>query len=171
MLESRVTLAKAVQIKPIPFFYWGTLGPGLRGLPKLAYLSARSISAAAAAISLLLCNLCEIIVQASYPVPCAFRRRASLTFAAAEPCTPMRGVARGRSPPTTPLGSAFPDGPGAPPELPNAGALARAAPVCSALTSPATGAKLAQSNSDAPCSAHRVEQTPPPARRPSRHGS
>ena len=108
-----------------PIFHWGTLGPGLRGLPKLAYLSARSISAAAA-ISLLLCNLCEIIVQASYPVPCAFRRRASLTFAAAEPCTPMRGVARGRSPPTTPLGSAFPDGPGAPPEPPNAGALARA---------------------------------------------
>ena len=44
-----------------PIFHWGTLGPGLRGLPKLAYLSASSISAAAAAaISLLLCNLCEM---------------------------------------------------------------------------------------------------------------
>ena len=46
----------------------------------------------------------------------------------------LTSQARGRSPPTTPLGSAFPDGPGAPPEPQNAGALARAALVCSALT-------------------------------------
>ena len=61
MLESRVTLAKAVQIKPTPFSIGAHSARASLGLPKLAYLSASSISAAAVAISLPLCNLYELI--------------------------------------------------------------------------------------------------------------
>ena len=61
MLESRVTLARAEQVKPIPFSIRAHSARASLGLPKLAYLSASSISAAAVAISLPLCNLSKLI--------------------------------------------------------------------------------------------------------------
>ena len=61
MLESRVTLARAEQVKPIPFSIRAHSARASLGLPKIAYLSASSISAAAVAISLPLCNLSKLI--------------------------------------------------------------------------------------------------------------
>ena len=61
VLESRVTLARAEQVKPIPFSIRAHSARASLGLPKLAYLSASSISAAAVAISLPLCNLSKLI--------------------------------------------------------------------------------------------------------------
>ena len=61
MLVSRATLARAEQVKPIPFPIRAHSARASLGLPKLAYLSASSISAAAVAISLPLCNLSKLI--------------------------------------------------------------------------------------------------------------
>ena len=61
LLESRVTLARAEQVKPIPFSIRAHSARASLGLPKIAYLSAGSISAAAVAISLPLCNLSKLI--------------------------------------------------------------------------------------------------------------